>query len=566
MYILIYLCLAVLPFMCHTIRVTYILEHLTIISLNNRDVCVLNINYTSQLHELLTPDEIMGIFHTAPDAVPDYEVVPVQHSMKVINENGRKVLHLKAFDRDIKLSLSNTEGYLASVDTPLWTVKSDQQAPEGIQYTLIPNALKDIGTTMQDEDAGASILFKMHNDTHPLFDGSLPSNLVIRSLPERVIRDVLYRKNGSFKPYFNKSDVNDLKYTYHHIIYKKIPSGNSEAFNITNSIPNKYPVPDVVYPEVLVVIDDSLYSMLGRNMEQAKRYIVAFWNGVNLRYRAITEPKIRLNIAGIIVGMDPGAIPYVRQGRFGSNLLDADKALEGMASYFYKDRRVPWKIYDLALTMTHLNLCNKLDAHLCDTSTIGYSYVAGACNRNSITNTSEAAGIVEDNGGFSGIISAAHELGHLLGSHHDENPRDPGKCSPDDDYIMSTTLVLSEKEFKWSNCSLNALRKFISEDRAKCVYDEPPRATAIRTILPGKLMTVDEQCEKVYGGGACNKNSPSICYELICEAPGTNGVCDAIAAATEGSSCGTDLICLDGQCVLEGAESKQERSYLSGMK
>lgn len=43
-----------------------------------------------------------------------------------------------------------------------------------------------------------------------------------------------------------------------------------------------------------------------------------------------------------------------------------------------------------------------------------------------------------------------------------------------------------------------------SEKKATCLYDEPPKATAIRRPLPGKLMSVDEQCAKVFGGGACN--------------------------------------------------------------
>lgn len=49
----------------------------------------------------------------------------------------------------------------------------------------------------------------------------------------------------------------------------------------------------------------------------------------------------------------------------------------------------------------------------CDDSTLGYAYVSGACNRQDDNKTSEMAGIVEDNGGFSGIIPAAHEVGHL---------------------------------------------------------------------------------------------------------------------------------------------------------
>jgi len=46
-------------------------------------------------------------------------------------------------------------------------------------------------------------------------------------------------------------------------------------------------------------------------------------------------------------------------------------------------------------------------------TTVGYAYVAGACDRNATKKSSEAVGIVEDNGGFAGIIPTAHEIGHL---------------------------------------------------------------------------------------------------------------------------------------------------------
>jgi hypothetical protein len=39
--------------------------------------------------------------------------------------------------------------------------------------------------------------------------------------------------------------------------------------------------------------------------------------------------------------------------------------------------------------------------------------VAGACDRNATKQSSEAVGIIEDNGGFGGIITTAHEIGHL---------------------------------------------------------------------------------------------------------------------------------------------------------
>lgn len=35
--------------------------------------------------------------------------------------------------------------------------------------------------------------------------------------------------------------------------------------------------------------------------KQIKRYFVSFWNGVDLRYRLLKGPKIRISIAGIII-------------------------------------------------------------------------------------------------------------------------------------------------------------------------------------------------------------------------------------------------------------------------
>ena len=94
--------------------------------------------------------------------------------------------------------------------------------------------------------------------------------------------------------------------------------------------------------------------------------------------------------------------------------------------------------------------------------------------------------IVEDTGGFSGIIVAAHELGHLyvflykvfsfynppltpprLGAVHDGSPPPsylggPGavKCSWEDGFIMSD-LRHTSKGFKWSLCTVRQFQHFL---------------------------------------------------------------------------------------------------------
>lgn len=36
-------------------------------------------------------------------------------------------------------------------------------------------------------------------------------------------------------------------------------------------------------------------------LPQVKRYFISFWNGVDLRYRLLKGPRIRISIAGIII-------------------------------------------------------------------------------------------------------------------------------------------------------------------------------------------------------------------------------------------------------------------------
>ena len=54
-----------------------------------------------------------------------------------------------------------------------------------------------------------------------------------------------------------------------------------------------------IYPEILVIVDYDGYRLHGGDNVQVKRYFVSFWNGVDLRYRLLKGPKIRISIAGI---------------------------------------------------------------------------------------------------------------------------------------------------------------------------------------------------------------------------------------------------------------------------
>lgn len=63
----------------------------------------------------------------------------------------------------------------------------------------------------------------------------------------------------------------------------------------------KREAPYTIFPEILVIVDYDGYRLHGGDNLQIKRYFVSFWNGVDLRYKLLKGPKIRISIAGIIV-------------------------------------------------------------------------------------------------------------------------------------------------------------------------------------------------------------------------------------------------------------------------
>uniref|UniRef100_A0A182TC65 Peptidase M12B domain-containing protein n=1 Tax=Anopheles maculatus TaxID=74869 RepID=A0A182TC65_9DIPT len=172
----------------------------------------------------------------------------------------------------------------------------------------------------------------------------------------------------------------------------------------------------------------------------------------------------------------------------------------------------------------------------------GFAYVGGACVVNKRLEKVNSVAIIEDTGGFSGIIVAAHEVGHLLGAVHDGSPPPsylggPGaeKCRWEDGYIMSD-LRHTERGFRWSPCSVQSFHHFLNGDTASCLHNPPHEDEALGRALPGTLLSLDAQCRRDRGTSACFKDE-RVCAQLFCF-DSASGYCVAYRPAAEGSSCG----------------------------
>ncbi|XP_043685372.1 A disintegrin and metalloproteinase with thrombospondin motifs 18 isoform X3 [Vespula pensylvanica] len=528
-----------------------------------------------KIHEHMTREEMLSVFHTGHESVPSYEIVPVLHSMSKRSPEKKTEIHLKAFGSDISLMLKPTRGLLSPNQLPMWTVTKNDSHPDGLRYERVLETDTDIGDIYQDTRNMASILLHQDANGKVLVDGHIGSELVIRPLPERVIQEIVNKNislmNPTLLPNVTNVMMNDLNYTSHHVVYKKYhkpiddeysdyalmePDHLAKKYRKKRSLINrsKREAPYVIYPEILCIVDYDGYRLHGGDNVQIKRYFVSFWNGVDLRYKLLKGPKIRISIAGIIISRGRDATPYLERNRVGRDAIDSAAALTDMGKYLFRERRLP--VYDIAVAVTKLDMCRRQYANdVCNRGTAGFAYVGGACVVNKRLEKVNSVAIIEDTGGFSGIIVAAHEVGHLLGAVHDGSPPPsylggPGaeKCRWEDGYIMSD-LRHTEKGFKWSHCSVSSFHHFLNGDTATCLYNAPHEDEALPRVLPGKLLSLDAQCRKDRGTSACFKDD-RVCAQLFCFDAGS-GYCVAYRPAAEGSPCGDGQYCLNGKCVAE---------------
>ena len=220
-------------------------------------------------------------------------------------------------------------------------------------------------------------------------------------------------------------------------------------------------------------------------------------------------------------------------------------------------------IYDMVVTLTGLDMARMKSGKM-SRSNAGYAYVGGACVKNVYLKKVSSVALVEDTGGYSGVVVTAHEIGHLLGAVHDGDAapsylRGPGakSCPWTKGYIMSD-LRRTSRGHLWSDCSVKQINYFLKTRAASCLYNSPRHqdySLPGTSSLAGSLLSLDEQCMADKGTKACYHDQ-RVCTQLFCYNKQYGG-CYAYRPAVEGAPCGGGNVCRNGKCVSSKGTKKQ---------
>ncbi|KAF7997649.1 hypothetical protein HCN44_006220 [Aphidius gifuensis] len=506
-------------------------------------LCFARANLAEDLYQQLTPEERTNIFQTSsPDDVPEYEIVPIvwpksQRKGQVSNTE----LTIKAFGEDIKLQLNPTDGVLAGYNTPIYMAKKYKEEMRLDKYS---NLLETIHTRLfEDFEKGASLVVSSKDDGNKKIIGSIISkNLAIKPIPERFNEEIMKQRKVIDTIQYH----DDSNYHIVHKIKEPVDKSNINISKLFKSTSVTTTVPDIIYPEILVVVDDSLYQKLGGNVWEAIPYLLAFWNGVDLKYRSLDKPKWRLNIAGIVLAKD-SVLTYLDDNKRELVKVELDKALDHSGVFWYKQNdTIPIDSYDLVATMTAKQLCSEEEgSKYCDGGVLGVAYYACACKINTYTKSMAKVSLITDNGAYDGVHTATHELAHLFGADHDEADEDG--CSYWDGYIMAASPMVTDKSHYWSNCTVKEFQKFF-DTNPTCLYNKPIVDNNLPTLIPGKYLDANAQCTRAGYGKSCDSGK-DICKKLKCYNE-KNRTCEIVGtAAADGTKCGYNKFCFRGECI-----------------
>ncbi|XP_008213426.2 venom metalloproteinase 3 [Nasonia vitripennis] len=396
---------------------------------------------TNKLVETIL-SEVRHIFHRKPDIknVPRYGIISFTPEKNHSTANS-KVLRVRVHNtfrkKKYTLNLVPIENnVIIDRATLVWEVKSSWNTPLNYTYSIASFAKEFMLGKFYQDIKMMAILQVFEKDGVTYYDGAIgesKNGQVVRPFPQKW-KDEIYSVSPE-----------------DHIVYS-VGKKNKKAT-------------EIIYPKLIIVVDYTLYEALG-SVSETIQYVATFWNAVNLKYSVFKKPKVNILLTGIVIVKDSTAAPYIYKAERDAkekkaNVKLANTVLDHGRAYYSKTFMddTGFRNYDGTILMTASK-----------TRYLGLAYKGEICNK------PYSFAYISDFGDYSGVNTAAHELGHLLNFSHDdvkgnENCRElKQKLSPGEtigSVMNSYRQYVNEK--MWSNCSRQALEKLVSEKKADCL-------------------------------------------------------------------------------------------------
>ncbi|XP_001606746.2 venom metalloproteinase 2 [Nasonia vitripennis] len=335
-------------------------------------------------------------------------------------------------------------------NVPIWTIESTES--EDLMYTY--EGVSKINGVLHEDETMKAILIEKNNCTSNCWEGVFGLGTLRNVISDKPEAELL-----SKNPEFDISGVYKM-HALKNSVSRNVKKSRSKVARSNN---------DAFYPKLLIVIDNALFKKLDNDVEYATKYLSIFWSAVDLQYRNITQPQIEVRITGLIIAKNDKALHYVSANSPDGNSVNIDEVLYGSRNEKAFIDSTNITDYDAVVTMTGLSGYAEVGPNKVRVGSSGVSWNASICMDDYYFS------VTTDDGSFSGIHSAIHELGHLLGLDHDAVPGNAFECFPTSRKQLTVMWPRYEnREVEiWSECSVRALKIFSEDENlfSCCVTD-----------------------------------------------------------------------------------------------
>uniref|UniRef100_A0A131YRX3 Reprolysin n=1 Tax=Rhipicephalus appendiculatus TaxID=34631 RepID=A0A131YRX3_RHIAP len=316
--------------------------------------------------------------------------------------------------------------------------------------------------------------------------------------------------------------------------------------------PRKYSdmsMPDPVPIEVYIVSDESHNRRFADN--DFLVYLCIFMNTIKAIFKNLIGPSVKI----VLVGAEKSNKIQESEYIFGSDKLMNDLTSLHMFEKYVMNNLKQYGYPDVVLLLTGRDVYESTHGGI-KKNIAGIAYEGGVC-------TERRVALSEDTpGAFSGIIDAAHELGHSLGASHDGTepnrltPGHPGSlnCSAKSGRLM-TYVDGGHLRYRFSDCNEKEIRYVLKERGEKCWKINASKTYAIGGVFPGAILKAADYCKRLYKSNqvyvSASYNLKTNCKLKCCARLKSGGHACGVHPMLDHMQCDYKKKCFQGLCTSE---------------